>query len=175
MAADYSGEALIPSIQKHFFPGAAILELGMGPGKDMQLLQKSFKVTGSDESQIFLDLYKEKHPNADVLRVNAVDIKLNTCFDGIYSNKVLHHLKKTDLQSSFRSQNEHLNPGGKVFHTFWLGDSEEYFDDLRFVYYTPDSIKALYTPFFEHVETEIYSEMEKNDSFFLVLQKKSYP
>ena len=34
--------------------GSTLLELGMGPGKDLDLLKKTYSVTGSDSSKIFV-------------------------------------------------------------------------------------------------------------------------
>ncbi len=37
MADGYDGRALIGILQKHLPPGSTVLELGMGPGKDLGL------------------------------------------------------------------------------------------------------------------------------------------
>jgi len=62
------------------------LELGIGLGKDFNILKKSYAVTGSDNSQVFLDKYKQKHPDADLLFLDAVTIQTDRKFDCIYSN-----------------------------------------------------------------------------------------
>ena len=60
MAEGYDGAELIKILQKYLPENSNILELGMGPGKDTDILKKSYEVTGSDNSQIFLDKYKKK-------------------------------------------------------------------------------------------------------------------
>lgn len=46
--------------------GASVLELGMGPGFDLDLLRKNYEVAGSDDSQFFLDGYRETCPYSDL-------------------------------------------------------------------------------------------------------------
>jgi hypothetical protein len=58
MAEGYDGRALVEVLRKHLQPGATVLELGMGPGKDLDLLSESFQATGSDVSPLFLDRYR---------------------------------------------------------------------------------------------------------------------
>ena len=58
MADGYDGKELIAELRPQLNPGAAVLELGMGPGKDLDLLAEHYTVTGSDFSDIFLDRYR---------------------------------------------------------------------------------------------------------------------
>ena len=44
------GRDLINILKKHLSPGSTVLELGMGPGKDLEILAETFSVTGSDIS-----------------------------------------------------------------------------------------------------------------------------
>jgi ubiquinone/menaquinone biosynthesis C-methylase UbiE len=55
MAEGYDGRELIEVLKQYLPKGASILELGMGPGKDLDLLSQTYQVTGSDNSQVFLD------------------------------------------------------------------------------------------------------------------------
>ena len=175
MAEGYDGREFLPVLRKYLKKDATLLELGMGPGKDLELFRTDFRVTGSDQSQVFLDRFRANHPDADLLWLDAAELETERNFDCIYSNKVLHHLKNTQLRLSFQQQAEILNPGGYLFHTFWYGDSEEEFSGLRFVYYTPETLCELIGDQFEEVEIVIYTEMEENDSFYIVLRKKSRP
>jgi len=50
----------ISALTKFLPAGATVLELGMGPGVDFDLLSQHYQVTGSDNSQVFLDRYREK-------------------------------------------------------------------------------------------------------------------
>jgi cyclopropane fatty-acyl-phospholipid synthase-like methyltransferase len=120
---------------------------------------------------VFLDLYREKHPRADLLELDAASIATDRTFDCIYSNKVLHHLSKSDLPYSFTRQRELLTVGGLLMHSFWHGDQEEEHHGLRFVYYTEETLLRAIGPGFEVVTMERYKEMEQGDSFYILLRK----
>jgi SAM-dependent methyltransferase len=172
MAEGYDGRALVEVLKRHLCRDAAVLELGMGPGKDLDILGESFQVTGSDSSVVFLDRYRQKNPGADLVLLDAVTMDIDRQFDGIYSNKVLHHLTREDLATSLRRQAEALKDGGVLLHSLWYGDKEEVFSGLRFVYYTEESFARAVGKEYEVVEAERYAEMEENDSVYFVLKKR---
>jgi trans-aconitate methyltransferase len=170
MADGYDGRELIEVLKQYLPGGASLLELGMGPGVDLELLRQSFEVTGSDNAQTFLDIYRQKNPDADLLLLDAITIETDHKFDCIYSNKVLHHLSADELKDSFTREEEILNPGGILFHSFWYGEHEEFMHGLRFRYYTEDLLLAMVEPHFEVLEITRYCEMEAEDSLYLVLK-----
>ena len=172
IAEGYDGAELIKILQKHLPANSTILELGMGPGKDMDILKESYTVTGSDNSQIFLDKYKQKHPDADLLFLDAATIQTDRKFDCVYSNKVLHHMTKDDLIKSLQRQKELLNPNGIAFHSFWKGSKTEEMEGLLFTYYEINDLKKMTESDFEILVLEIYTEMEKDDSIYAVLRNK---
>jgi len=172
MAEGYDGAELINVLENFLPKGSTLLELGMGPGKDMDILQENYAVTGSDNSTIFLEKYKRKNPDADLLFLDAVTLKTDRKFDGIYSNKVLHHLTTDELKTSLKKQKEILNPGGILFHSFWKGDKTEKMEGLLFVYYEKEFLKKLFEPDFEILALEGYTELEKDDSIYAVLRRK---
>lgn len=170
MAKGVDGRELI-AILKSFLPNAAtVLELGMGPGKDFELLSQSFRVTGSDNSKVFLERYRRTNPEADLVLLDAVTMDIDRRFDCIYSNKVLHHLTKAELKESLENQLKILNPGGLLFHSLWYGDQEEEFSGLRFVYYTEASFSELVGSDYELVKAARYGETELDDSIYFVLR-----
>jgi cyclopropane fatty-acyl-phospholipid synthase-like methyltransferase len=171
MADGFDGRELIGILGKHLPPGSAVLELGMGPGKDLDLLAQTYTVTGSDFSSVFLDLYREKHPESDLLLLDALELETDRSFDCIYSNKVLHHLPRTQLQRSFQRQRDTLNANGLLMHSFWYGDTEEEYSGMRFVYYTEESLLETIGGGFEVEQIDRYEEMEANDSFYVLLRK----
>jgi SAM-dependent methyltransferase len=171
MTEGYDGHELIEVLKRYLPQGSTLLELGMGPGKDLDLLSKSYKVTGSDNAQTFLDIYLQNNPDAELLLLDAATLKTDRGFDGIYSNKVLHHLSEAELRESFARQVRILNPDGILFHSFWYGDWEEFMHGLRFRYYTEDLILPMIQPHFDVLEARRYREFEEGDSFYLVLKK----
>ena len=172
IAEGYDGAELIKILQKYLSQNSTILELGMGPGKDMDILKKLYAVTGSDNSQIFLDKYKNKHQDSDLLLIDAVTIQTDRKFDCIYSNKVLHHLTKEDLANSFQRQKDVLNPNGIAFHSFWKGNKTENIEGLLFTYYEIEDLKKMTGNDFEILTMKTYTEMEKDDSIYAVLRTK---
>ena len=164
MAEGYDGRELIEVLKKYLPKDSSILELGMGPGKDLEILNKDFHVTGSDNSQIFLDRYKKRDKTTDIVLLDAVEMDIDKKFDCIYSNKVLHHLDREELIESLVMQSKVLNSNGILFHTLWCGDKEEEFSGLRFVYYTEEIFRKIVGNEYEILDIKKYSEMEKDDS-----------
>ncbi|KAF6247129.1 methyltransferase [Nitrosopumilus sp. b3] len=172
MAEGFDGTELIKILQKFLPLKSTVLELGMGPGKDLDILNESYLVTGSDYSQIFIDKYRRQKPDADLLKLDAITIPTDRTFDCIYSNKVLHHLTREDLKKSFQRQKKVLNPNGIGFHSFWRGDEDENYDGLLFTKYQIEELKKVAENDFEILAIEIYTEMEKDDSIYLMVKNK---
>jgi cyclopropane fatty-acyl-phospholipid synthase-like methyltransferase len=168
MSEGYDGQNLVETLIAHRSQGGSLLELGMGPGKDIDLLAPHFTVTGSDSSQPFLDIYLEKHPSADVLLLDAQTLETQRTFDVIYSNKVLHQLSPAALKVSFAAQTKRLNKGGLVMHSFWAGSGSESFDGDIYYYYQPETIVELLSDLLSVVKHAPYAEMETNDSFWII-------
>jgi hypothetical protein len=139
------------------------------------MLSKNYRATGSDGAQPFLDIYREKNEDADLLLLDATTLDTDRRFDGIYSNKVLLHLSEAELKQSFLRQEEILNPPGILFHSFWYGDKEEFFHGLRFRYYTEEMLLHIVESRFEVLAMERYTEMEEDDSIYLVLRVRPEP
>ena len=172
MTEGYDGTELIEILQKYLPENSTVLELGIGPGKDMDILKKTYRVTGSDNSQIFLYKCKERYPDSNLLLLDAVTIQTDRKFDCIYSNKVLHHLTKDDLTKSLQRQKEMLNPNGILFHSFWKGNKVEEMEGLLFTYYETEDLKKMAESDFEILALETYTEMEKYDSIYMVLRTR---
>ena len=172
MVEGYDGTELIAILEKYLPENSTVLELGIGPGKDMDILKKSYAVTGSDNSQIFLDRYKKNNPDADLILLDATTLQIQQKFDCVYSNKVLHHLPREDLVKSLQRQKEILNPNGIAFHSFWKGNKTENIDGLLFIYYEIDDLKKMVGNNFEILTMKIYTEMEKDNSIYIVMKNK---
>ena len=171
MSEGYDGRLLVDLLGQYLKPGSTLLEIGMGPGKDLVMLAEKYRVTGSDISPAFLDLYREKHPDADLLLLDAVTLNTKRRFDCIYSNKVLHQLSKKELKESFRRQSDILNPGGLACHSFWYGDKKLIHKGMAFQYYTGKTVSSLFDGLFDIMLQVKYMEMISDDSLLLVLKK----
>jgi trans-aconitate methyltransferase len=102
MAEGFDGQKLITELINHLPRNSSVLEIGMGPGKDIPLLEKYYKVTGSDNSDLFIDRYRKAHPNVDLIFLDAITIETDRKFQGIYSNKVLIHLTREEFKNSIK-------------------------------------------------------------------------
>lgn len=168
LAEGYDGRTLIEALKAHLPAAARVLELGMGPGVDLAILQEHYRATGSDYSRIFLDRYRAANPEADLLHLDAVELDTAREFDGIYSNKVLHHLSEDQLTRSIERQALRLAEGGVVLHSFWRGTGTEEHHGLRFVYQTEDSLRSIFSPVFTVLDVVGYTEMENDDSLYVL-------
>jgi trans-aconitate methyltransferase len=168
MAEGYDGRELVDVLRKQLPDGAIVLELGMGPGVDLKLLNKHFRATGSDNSQFFLDRYRESESDSDLIYLDAVELDTERSFDCIYSNKVLHHLTDEELAASLCRQKEILSAQGLIMHSFWRGTGIEEHHGLRFVYQTEESIRSIVSRVFSVVDIVVYEEMEEGDSLYVL-------
>lgn len=171
MAEGYDGAELIEILAAHLPAGKSVLELGMGPGVDLDLLAKQYKVTGSDFSPYFVERYQNTHPEADTCQLDAIKMDIDRQFDCIYSNKVLHHFSDDQLRQSFAGQANCLNQDGLIFHSFWHGDKMEEMMGMHFYYRQPEKLATLLGDQFKVVKSAVYTELETDDSFWILAQK----
>lgn len=168
MAEGFDGRQLIVALGEHLEAGATVLEPGMGPGKDLDILMGRYTVTGSDSSDVFLDRYRIANPDADLLRLNAVTINTDRHFDAIYSNKVMHHLSDEELTVSLARQAKVLTIGGFVMHSFWYGDSYEEYDGMPVYCRNENILRAAFSSCFDIFSMNVYAEMEDGDSVYVI-------
>ena len=171
MAEGFDGRELVAVLERHLAPGSSVLEIGMGPGKDLHWLRRRFRPTGSDKSSIFVDRVRAADPSADVLSLDAITLETDRRFDAIYSNKVLHHLTPDELARSLRAQWRLLHQGGLALHALWRGDRLEVHQDERCQYYTAQTFADQVGEWFQVIETGTYAEMAHDDSLYVVLRR----
>lgn len=172
-AAEVNSKPLIEKLKGFLATGSTLLELGSGPGTDWQILNETYKVVGSDNSSEFLNHLKTENPDATFLDLDAVTIKTEQQFDGIYSNKVLHHLEDDELEKSITAQLKILKPDGIICHSFWKGEGTDMFNGMYVNYHTSAELKKLFEANFEILLLEEYTEFEDNDSLVLIARKSN--
>jgi len=172
MAEGYDGRLLIAEMSDHIPEGASVLEIGMGPGADLDLLSERYQATGSDNSRFFVDRYRDAHPDSDLLVLDAITLKTDRKFDCIYSNKVLHHLNDSELCLSLQRQHRLLAEGGHVMHSFWKGDRMEEMHGLKFFYRTEMQLRSAFGKLFETIRLVTYTELEADDSVYVLARKR---
>lgn len=171
MSADFNGHRLVEKLRAHLPQGASLLELGMGAGKDFELLSEYYQAIGSDLSAVFVNLYQEKHPLAKIVSLDAHTLEFRGVVDGLYSNKVLHHLSRSQLKASIVRQHAILKVGGIAMHSFWSGSGEETHNGLLYAYYNEAELRFLFQSHFEIIEMARYNEMQAGDSIYVILRR----
>ncbi len=172
LAKGVNGQEHINELFKFLNNGSSLLELGSGPGKDWEILSKKYKVTGSDFSLEFIDYLKAKYPKHNFLHLDASKLNTDLVSDGIYSNKVLHHLNESELKQSVEKQASLLNPKGIVYHTFWRGKGDEEFKGMYVKYHEKEDLIKLFERHFNILQIELYKEFEESDSIRIISEKK---
>jgi len=172
LAKDVNGKELIEKLKPHLLKNSTVLELGSGPGTDWKILKQHYKTIGSDFSDEFLTHLKQQNPKEQFLKLDASTITTNIKFDGIYANKVMHHLSDEKLKASVKRQAEILNTNGTICLSFWEGKGSEVFKGMFVNYHDKESIKEYFEPFFHVLTLETYMEFEKDDSLLLIARKK---
>ena len=172
LAKDVNGSVLIEKLKQVLPLNSNVLEIGSGPGTDWVILNESYSVTGSDNSSEFLNHLIAKYPNGEFLNLDAISINTSKTFNGIYSNKVLHHLKDNELKNSIQRQSEILNSKGIICHSFWKGKDFEIFKGLYVNYHDEEKLKDFFKDYFEILSIISYQEFEKGDSILLIGKKK---
>lgn len=168
LARDVDGKHLIEHLKQVLAPESSLLELGSGPGTDWKILDKSYCVTGSDNSITFLNHLRAENPNGTFLELDAISLRTDEKFDGLYSNKVLHHLKDHELAESIKRQHNVLHDKGVICHSFWKGEGSEVFKGLFVNLHNKESLKNIFGRYFNILSLESYAEFEHGDSLLLL-------
>lgn len=172
MAEGVNGGALIEKLKGFLPPDNSLLEIGSGPGTDWKILNGSYSVAGSDNSKEFLKHLSSQNPKGTFLELDAITLQTEELFDGIYSNKVLHHLKDNELAQSIRRQYDVVKHNGIICHSFWKGDGSEIFKGLYVNYHTEKTLRDFFENYFEILLIEKYKEFEDEDSLLLIGEKR---
>ena len=172
LAKDVNSKNLIAKFASFMNSNAKVLEIGSGPGTDWRILNKTFKVTGSDNSKEFIEHLTKENPGGSFLELDAVTLLTEEKYDSIYSNKVLHHLNNRELEQSVKKQYEILKPNGLICHSFWKGEGDEIFNGLYVNYHLEKDLHHFFEPFFDILKIEAYKEFENGDSLLVIGKKK---
>ncbi|WP_117881051.1 class I SAM-dependent methyltransferase [Aureibaculum luteum] len=172
LAKNVNRQLLIEKLKQVLPLQSSLLEIGSGPGTGWKILNEFYKVTGSDNSSEFMNHLVSKNPDGNFIELDAISLKTEMKFHGIYSNKVMHHLKDDELIESMRRQSEILNSNGIICHSFWKGEGSEIFKGLFVNYHSLLSLSEAFRKYFEILSVEEYKEFEDNDSLLLIARKK---
>lgn len=169
----HDGSMLVDMLVETLPEGSRVLEIGIGPGKDFELLGRRFDVVGSDYSREFLRLYRLRNDRAHLLHLDARTLETDLKFDAIFSNKALIHLARHDLRSSFARQREVLNDRGLILHSFWHGEKDQEFDGLTMIQHTERELETMLENDFEILDIGRHAKMAEDDSVYVLAKKRT--
>ena len=174
MAEAPGGALLVSVLQDHLPRGRSVLEIGMGPGRDLdRLVRGGYLTVGSDHAAPFLDRYRARGGQAECLLLDAVTLATDEEFDAVLSNKVLHHLDAEQLVESLERQRDLVGPGGLLLHSFWRGDRTETHHGLLFTYWEIEAIEGLLPASLIVRSSGRYGDIWEEDSFWVLLEVDS--
>jgi 2-polyprenyl-3-methyl-5-hydroxy-6-metoxy-1,4-benzoquinol methylase len=123
--ADDEPDNLVPLVAAHAAVGAAVLEIGSGPGHDAARLEAlGFQVRRSDATRAFVELQRAHGHEIDVLDVRTDD--LGGPYDVVFAHAVLLHIDRTELPSVLTRLRDAVRPGGLLAMSLKEGDGEEW-------------------------------------------------
>lgn len=105
-------------------PGAEILELGCGNGRDSaEMLKRGFRVMPTDGT---LEMAREAEQRLGIpVRVLRFgEIEAASAFDGIWASACLLHVPRADLGDVLARIHRALKPGGVFYASFKAGKAE---------------------------------------------------
>jgi SAM-dependent methyltransferase len=116
--------AALPGFLAHLKPGASILELGCGSGRDTaEMLLQGYDVTPTDGSPE-MALQAERRLQRPVLVLEFSEIAGEARFDGVWAHACLLHVPLNHLGEVLSRIYEVLNSPGVLFANFKEGGGE---------------------------------------------------
>ncbi len=125
-------------------PGAAILDLGCGPGNFAAAMRdRGFDVTAEDASPEMARIGRDRY-GLDIRTADFADLAEIDGFDGVWANFSLLHAPKSEMPDHLAAIHRALRSGGLLSLGLKLGDGEARDRLGRFYsYYTDAEISGL--------------------------------
>ena len=117
-------EAFYQMLRRHIKPGAHILDLGCGSGRDSKyFMDNGYTVEAVDGSPALCEI-AGRYINQPVRNILFNDLDYINTFDAVWANASLLHVPKNDLPSVFKKIHAALKDGGVFYASFKYGDFE---------------------------------------------------
>ncbi len=168
MIEGFDNSFVIEQFKKNVPYSHTVLELGFGTGLDYLSLREHYKIIPSDNSDVFIEKFKQLY-NIQAQKIDAANIIIDKKFNCIFSNKVLHVFNEEEMRKSIECQYNTLLDNGMIFHCMWYdinGINDEY--STR---YNEEKIQKVLGSKFEVIYFKKYSEIDENDSIIFIGKK----
>ncbi len=160
-------------------PGAAILDLGCGSGRDTKaFLDRGFSVTAADGSPELCAL-ASAYTGIPVRQMLFEELDARAEYDGIWACASLLHVPSADLPDIFRRMLTALRPGGIIYASFKYGTFEGERNGRRFTDFTAESFQTFLRHFPElipedqWISADVRPGRESEKWLNVILQKRS--
>ncbi|WP_244928672.1 methyltransferase domain-containing protein [Nocardioides sp. W7] len=135
-------------------PGARVLEIGSGPGRDARALEDAgLSVRRTDVSERFVELLRAEGHEADVLDPLGDDLddprRPGTPYDGVWASASLLHVARADLPEVLRRLAAATRTGGVLHLDVKEGEGEAWSTHgsvaapRRFTYWSREALDAV--------------------------------
>ncbi|MCM1090448.1 MAG: methyltransferase domain-containing protein [Butyrivibrio sp.] len=106
--------------------GMSVLDLGCGNGAlTIQIAETGARAVGLDDSRDLLQVARKAFPQLEFIQADAADFHLEEQFDVVFSNAVLHWIKREKQPRVLQCVREALKPSGQfVFEFGGLGNNQ---------------------------------------------------
>lgn len=162
---------------KYLNPGAHILDLGCGSGRDsLAFLQQGYQVTAMDGSKELCKIASQ-NIGQEVICQLFNDLDVIHEFDGVWACASLLHLSTHELKETLKKVEQALKNDGYFYASFKYGNFEGEREGRYFNDFTEASFKTLLTEFpnLKLQEAEITTDVipgRENVSWLNVIMKK---
>jgi len=127
----------------------AVLDLGCGTGRHLELIPSGSERIGVDQSEAMIQIARRRLPeDVELIVADIGTVRLGSKFDLIYSmfHVVNYHVSDLMLSAFFKTIAANLSPNGIAFFDSWNQDawrSSPPHDSVRFVGPGPDLIRLV--------------------------------
>jgi len=140
-------ERALDSFARYLIPAARVLDLGCGPGRDIELLRaRGARVIGADLSLGMLREARARVGGALVCGDMGALPCASASFDGVWLCAALLHLQRADSPRALAEVRRILRAACPLYVAVQQGEGEQWIETRGarfFAYYQPDELAAL--------------------------------